>query len=280
MARKAKKKVHKMPPLSLMDKVIYWLILLVLCAAYVGLVFGPFYFRNEIALADDTVIAVAADSIWHLVTFVIFFLITFILWQHFYGNRKPIFGKRNFKYGPPAWPQEYPLFMKNKPYVFGSEKKRETQKKIAMVLTIVLLISFIPFPWSLYERSCLRADGSIVQYNGFNQQTQEFTSGEIEQITIETYSHRHRRRIFDPDWNVRMVFTTDCGEKYTFKYAGFPRDLDGGYQHPLVAMANIKQRYSPEIIRYAGVADLHNVIADNSLTEEEAALLYRLFEQH
>ena len=95
MPKKAKKKVHKMPPLSLLDKLIYWTILLVLCVAYFGLLFGPFYLRDVIAFADEAVIAVEnlTNSAWHIVTWLTFFLITFIPWGHFYQNRKPIFGK-------------------------------------------------------------------------------------------------------------------------------------------------------------------------------------------
>ena len=281
MPKKAKKKVHKMPPLSLLDKLIYWTILLVLCVAYFGLLFGPFYLRDVIAFADEAVIAVEnlTNSAWHIFTWLTFVLITFIPWGHFYQNRMPIFGKRNFKYGPPAWPHEYPLFMKNKPYVFGSEKKKKTQKRIAMALVIILLISFIPFPKSLYERNCLQSDGSILQYNMFNQQTHDIASGEIEEITIEAYPHHRRRRLRD-HWNVKMTFVTDNGEKYTFKHWEFRENSDGSAQHPFVTMSNIKQRYSPEIIRYAGVEDLHNVIADNRLSEEEIALLYQLFERN
>ena len=183
--------MHKMPPLSFVDKTIYWFLFLLLCGAYIVLLFGPLYLRHRIAFADRSVAAVE-DNIsifWLGVPWMTFFLMTFIPWMQAYQDRKPIFGKRNFKYGPPAWPKVYPLFMKNKPYVFESERKKKERKQIAIVLLVVLLISFIPLPWSLYGRDCLRHDGSIVQYNMFNKEVRNFSSEEITNVKIETYRY-------------------------------------------------------------------------------------------
>lgn len=279
MARKAKKKVHKMPPLSLVDKLIYWLIMLFLCPVYLALMFVPFYLQNVIAFADDTVIAAQEhiSSVWHLVTWMTFFLITFILWVQAYQGRKPIFGKRNFQYGPPAWPHVYPLFMKNKPYFFVSKREQKAKKHTAIALVIILLLSFIPFPWSFYGRDCLRYDGSIVQYNMFNRQTHDFASGEIEQIEISTYTYSTGKHSKTWHWGVRMTFRTETGKEYTFEHRDFRSNYVSDLPNALAAMAKLKQRYRPEIIRYVGVEDLHQVIADNQLTEEETALLYQLF---
>ena len=192
MVRKVKKRLHRMPPLSFVDKLIYLAIMLLLCAAYVALLLGPLLIRKQIAFSDPEVVA-AADhaSVWWLaVPLMTFFLMTFILWQNAYQNGKPIFGRRNFKYGPPAWPKVYPLFMKNKPPVWESARKKKERKQRAVFLLVVLLLSFIPFPWSLYGRDCLRSDGSIVSYHMFNGQTNELAPGDIVDLAIETYQHR------------------------------------------------------------------------------------------
>ena len=57
MARKAKKRMHKMPPLSFADKLIYWIIFLLLAAAYLLLMFGPIHLRQKIAFSDEMVLA-------------------------------------------------------------------------------------------------------------------------------------------------------------------------------------------------------------------------------
>lgn len=279
MARKAKKRMHQMPPLSLVDKLIYWTIFLLLCAAYLVLLFGPLFLRQEIAFADEAVIAVEDNiSTWWLgIPWMTFFLMTFILWLQPYQSRKPIFGRRNFKYGPPAWPKVYPMFMKNKPYVFVSERKRRERKQIAVILLVVLLVSFIPLPWSLYGRDCLRSDGSIVQYNMFNSKIREFASGELADIKIETFPYSTGKHYLTKHCGIRMVFTTDSGKQYTFDHGEFRDDAQTESLYWLAAMLNIKNRYDPGIIHYDGVEDLELVIADKNLSEEEAEMLHQLF---
>ncbi len=277
MARKAKKKLHKMPPLSFLDKMIYWVIFLVLCAAYVMLLFGPLQLRHRIAFADEAVIA-AADhfsAFWLFIPWLTFFLMTFILWLQPYQNRTPIFGKKNFKYGPPAWPKVYPLFMKNKPPIWVSERKKKERKQIAIVLVIVLLVSFIPLPWSLYGRDCLRYDGSIVQYNMFNRQVEEFSPGDIEEVTVDLFRYDSGGKYHKTHhWGVRLKMRTDSGKRYSFDHRDFDND---GSRRYLPEMGKVISRYDPEIIRYEDIENLEKFIAEKGLSEEETQLLYQLF---
>ena len=281
MARKAKKRMNRMPPLSFVDKAIYWFAFLILCMLYLVLFFGPLHLRHIIAFSDESVIAVEDNiSIWWLaIPWLTFTAMTLILWYLPYQDRKPIFGKRNFKYGPPAWPKVYPLFLKNKPYVFVSERKKEKRKKIATLLLIVLLVSFIPLPWSLYGRDCLRNDGSIVQYSMFNKYLHDFSSGEIKEIKIETYRYSTGKYHRTTQWGIRMQFVTDSGAKYTFDQSEFRNNIETNPRFWLAAMLNVKQRYNPGIVCYEGVEDLDKVIADKKFSDEERKLLYHLFGQ-
>lgn len=279
MAKKAMKRMHLMPPLSFFDKTIYWFVFLVLCALYIGLFFGTLVLRSKIAFSDEMVIA-SEDNIsflWFLLPWMTFFLMTFILWLNPYQRRKPIWGLRNFKYGPPTWPKEYPLFMKNKPYVYISERKKKERKQLATLLLVVLLISFIPYPWSLYGRDCLYSDGSIVQYNMFNSKAQEFTSGEIKSVEIETYRYTTGKYITERHWGVQITFTTDSGKEYCFQHGEFRDDVPTNTRYWLAAMLQLKNRYDPGIITYCGVEDLGKVVSDRNLTAEETQMLYQLF---
>ena len=276
MARKAKKKMHKMPPLSFWDKLIYWGIFLVLCVAYVALLFGPLQLRHRIAFADEAVIA-AADhfSTWWLgIPWMTFFLMTFILWLQPYQNRTPIFGKRNFKYGPPAWLKVYPLFMKNKPPVWVSENKKKQRKSFAIFLLVVLLVSFLFLPLSLYGRDCLRYDGSIVEYSMFNQQVEEFSPGNIKEVTIDLFRYSTGKHYRTTHWGVQLIIRTDSGKKYSFDHREFDNNGTPLY---LTQMVNVISRYDPRIIRYEDVENLDKFIADKDLTQEELRLLYQLF---
>ena len=143
----------------------------------------------------------------------------------------------------------------------------------------MLLISFIPFPWSLYGRDCLKSNGSVVQYNMFNKQIHDFSSGEFEKIEIETYRYSRGKHHITRHWGVRMTFITESGKKYTFDHKEFRDDTQSETLYWLVAMTNIKKRYNPRIIHYEGVENLSYVVTDKNLKEEEIELLYQLFGQ-
>lgn len=281
MAKKKKKRVSQMPPLSLIDKLIYYTLLLLLAAIYVLLIVVPLILRNRIAFSDEAVVAACDDvsTLWMLVPWMTFFLMTIILWNHYYSGRFPIFGKQNFQYGPPAWPKIYPLFMKNKPYVWISERAKKSRRNLAIFLLVLLLVSFIPLPWSLYGRSCLLSSGTITQYNICNHAAQEFSSGEIADIEIEAYRYTTGKHARTRHWSVQMTFTTDSGKVYKFNAASFRDNRDSDSAFWLLSMLRLKSRYDPSIIHYKGVEHLTHVITDRMLSQEEANLLYQLFGQ-
>lgn len=270
-----------MPPLSFWDKMIYWIIMLVLCACYCFMLLGTIFLRSEIAFQDEMVVA-SEDNIsffWFLPPFLTFFLMTFITWYDLYHSRKPIFGLRNFKYGPPAWPKEYPLFMRSKPYVYVSERKKKERRGTALLLLVVLLVSFIPYPWSLYGRDVLYSDGSIVQYSMFNSKTHEYSSGKIASVEIEVFRNSTGKSNIIKRYDVQMTFTTDNGRKYCFTYGEFRGDVQTDTRYWLTTMLQIKKRYIPEIVTYTGVENLEKVVSDHKLTDAEREILYQLFDQ-
>lgn len=273
MARKAKKKMHRMPPLSFADKLIYWFLMALLIAAYFALFIGVLMLRDKIAFQDVTVVAKYdhASLLWSLVPWMTFFLMTFILWYMPYEDRKPIFGLRNFKYGPPAYPKVYPLFMKNKPKVYVSERQKKEKRGIALLLVVILLVSFIPLPWSLYGRTCLHSDGSIVRHNMFNRVTKDFSAGDIESVEIKAYLAKQGKgsRV----WTVQMKFTTESGRDFSYSI----RDFRGNSTETLSAMLRVKSYYHPSVITYVGAENVGLVIGDRKLSPEAQAMLYELF---
>ena len=279
MARKAKKKMHQMPKLSALDQFIYWVIFVLLALLWFGVILAHIFLRKHIAFADEMVVATEdrASFLWVMVPWMTFFLITFILWTIPYQDRKPIFGLRNFKYGPPAWPKVYPVFLKNKPYVWVSKKQKESKKWTALILVIVFLVSMIPYPWSLYGRECLLSDGTVQQYNMFNAKVREYPSGQIETVNFEVYRHGTGKSSIRKTWDVRMTLTTDSGKAYTFEYQDFRDAFDGDPRNWLTAMLRLKARYIPEVITYTGSENLIKIVTDKNMSEIEADLLYQLF---
>lgn len=275
MVRKAKKRVHRMPPLSLTDKLIYWFFFVLFVAATFILAILPFDLRSLIAFSDPAVIAVMDDGVvvLGLFPFITIFLIWFIPWYTWLNNRKPIFGLRNFKYGPPGWPREYPLFMKNKPYVWVNEKSKRNRKLCVAAVLVILLLSLIPFPLSLYGRDCLRNDGGVVQYNMLNTQTREYSPGQVKEVRLDAYSRRRRS-----SWYARITLVMDDGKSYSFTSSDFKAGA-GDDPFWLTAMEELKNGYCLASIHYDGIDKLDKLAYYKDLNPEQTQALYRLFGQ-
>lgn len=279
MARKTKKRNGEMPPLSFVDKLIYCVIFLILCMVYFGGIWGSMLLRDKIAFSDPTVMAAheRGSLLWLSVPLMTVLLMTFIPWIQLYQARRPIFGRKDIRYGPPQWAKVYPLFMKNKPAVWVSEREKKSRRRTAALLLVLLMVGFIPFPWTLYGRNCLRRDGSCVQYNSFDRLEKEFASEEISAVEIRTGRYSSGR--YTTRWGVQMRLTTDSGEEFLFEHHDFRGDTQDGTLCWLNGMLEAKACYDPQIIRFDGVEKLERVIADQQLDQEQIELLYQLFGQ-
>ena len=157
-------------------------------------------------------------------------------------------------------------------------KMKEALVAVLPIMIIVLLLSFIPFPWSLYGRDCLRSDATIVEYNMFGIQTEEFTAGDIAEIEIGTFRYsqgKHGRT----HYGVKMVFRTKSGDKYAFEYRDFRRGDHSEIPYWLDAMLKIKQQYSSHIIHYDDTETLNRVMGDQNLSPKAIEALRLLFSQ-
>lgn len=280
MARKAKKKLHAMPKLSVVDRLIYWSIFAVLCVLWISLGFLPFVMDNRIAFADEMVTAYNehVSQLWMMVPWMTFFLMTFLLWHIPYEARKPIFGRKNFKYGPPAWPRVYPLFMKDKPKYWISPKQQKNKRDLAIFLVILLLLSFIPLPWSFYGRDCLHTDGTIHRYNMFNVQTREYDTSEIASVRFTAYfdssGHRTSHRMV---WEMGVELITENGQRFFYDTRDFRKDNDAEILSWLPTMLQLKAQFDPAIVSCTGTQNLGNVMERFQMNPQEKDLLRQLF---
>lgn len=277
MARKAKKRLHPMPKLGFADQCLYWLAMLLTGGGSLAAIIVPILLRSEIAFADERVVAfnerrgVGND----LYLFAWLFIVLLAIAGGPYQQRRPIFGRRGVKYGPPAYPRIYPLLMKDKPKHWVSPKAQANQKKLRLFLTalalVTLLFSIAMFPRSLYGREVLYRDGTVAVYSPGNREEEHYKFSEITSVELETY-YRRRRRTFSGSWNVRMTLHTADGEDFYFSSGSF----SGGWTQTLESMLALKERYG-SLVTISGTENLSRVIHDKSLSAAEAALLYQLF---
>ncbi len=258
-SKKRASKAKRRPPLCAWDKLTYWAILLLCFAAFVGIIWGTLWLQHNIAFADPEVVAYTENisTLWVIVPLFALMLGMFVPWYTAYEDRKPIWG-----------PKEPP------PYV--SPKQKKMRKYGVVFVLIVVLICLIPYPWSLFGRTCLRKDGSIVRYNMFNHRTAEYPSDEITDVCIKGALEPVGRYGSSRIGSVYMVLTTNRGKEYIFTNSEF-RD-DTGRDAWLTAMMKLKAQYPPERVHYKDTDYLDKVIEDRSLTDEEIQLLYQLFD--
>lgn len=272
--------LKKRPRLSVLDQIIYWFLLAMIVGflvAYFALYGG---LRSKIAFSDEQVIASnwGVGAPWSMLPWMTTLCITLLSWLLAYMSRKPIFGLRNFDYRKSGWPPVYPLFMKNKPEVSVSKSKKKEQKVIAMIMVAALVISWLPFPLSVYGRHCLRSDGSIVQYNMLNKEIRQVSLDEIHSVVIET--HRSTRGHYGGGvYGVRIVFVTESGRDYYTQWE-FRDDVETDTAYWLTAMIQLKNCYDPDIVQVSGIENLARVIDDQKLSPPKVTLLYELFELH
>lgn len=277
MARKAKKRLHPMPKLGFPDQCLYWLGMILTGGGSLAAMIAPFILRDQIAFADDrAVAAISGKGELHWFWLFLWLFIAFlIILAGPYQQRIPIFGRKDIKYGPPAYPRTYPLLMKNKPRHWVSPKaqaaKKQNRRILAVAAILTLAFSLAMFPRCLYGREVLYTDGTVAVYNAGNRETAHYKFSDISEVELGTYYHRHRRS-FSGTWYYRMTLRFSDGTEHRFSSGAFRGDMT----QTLEAMLDLKERYG-SLITISGTENLSKVVYDLDLTADEKAMLYRLF---
>ena len=273
--RKAKKDVHPMPELAFWDHCIYIFLIIVFLALGVGLLFVTFKIRDMIAMQDPLVIAVEdpVSLLWCIPAVFCVMIIPFAFLATCYKERRPIFGRRNFRYGPPTYPRIYPLFAKKKPKEKVSQYVRKYRRFTAMALLAVFLVCLLLLPLSFYGRKCLRSDASVNVYNMYNAETKHYTKADVKKVVFDTYRAGSKGSY----WSVQVILTMENGKSYYFGVPDFVDGASGGNYHWLSEMTKIKEAFPSEQVYYSGENKINAVIARYEMNQEEAALFQRLF---
>jgi len=277
MATKAKKRVHPMPKLGWKDQLIYWIAMMLTGGFFILSTFIVTNAQDDIAFSDPAVIARAEGQgnsyfIWLLLWCLIAFI---LILARLYQKRIPILGRSDIKYGPPAYPRVYPIFMKNKPKHWVSPKELHRRKWMRLIVTTLLIITFLVcaalFPLSFYGRAVLCNDGSITVYNAHNQEVHHYLKNEIVSVELDTYCLSRRA---GSNWYIRFKISTTDSKSYNFAAHSF----EGTDIQQLQAMLYVKEHLYKDLIFISGTENLQKVAWDQYPHAEEKALLYQLFE--
>ena len=277
MATKAKKRVHPMPKLGWKDQIIYW-ITMILTGGFSTLgAFIVLLAQDDIAFSDPAVIArTVGQGNLYFIWLLLWCLIAFILiLAGLYQRRIPILGRSDIKYGPPAYPRVYPIFLKNKPKYWVSPKELHKQKRMRLIVAVLLIITFLVcavlFSLSFYGRAVLCNDGSITVYNAHNQEIHHYLKNEIVSVELDTYHSRSRH---GGSWHIHFKISTADSKSYNFAAHSF----EGTDIQQLQTMSYVKEQLYKDLIFISGTENLQKVVWDQYSRTEEKALLYQLFE--
>lgn len=262
-----------MPPLSLLDRCVYWLLFLLLICLIFGLLLLFVWLRRRILLAEPQVVAEKGhgSGFWAAPFFLVLLTMGMTWWSAGYTKRKPLFGRKGVHYGPPDNPNVYPIFGKQRQP--AGENQRKKRRAGAFLCLAALLLSALLLPLSIYGRDCLYADGTIVEYNMFNVQR---ASWQLSALEISVCDLRAYPAV-GHSYGVRVTLETTGGARHRFTCADFRQGTEQGVSLWLLDMLALRAQAPMDRIRVQGTELLSQVIADRNLSEAEAALLYQLF---
>ncbi len=269
---KAKKKVHAMPKLGFVDQMIYALGYLVILAVLLGIIWLCFFWIEERMLAQPGAVAYEANgSVFLMFPFYLSFLLSlFIPWYGLHQKRYPFFGKRGVKYGPPAYPRTFPLFMKNKPQYWKSPSEARLRRKAVMTVVVLNLVLALLVPFSIFGRDMLYESGTVVEYSVFNNPKREYEPEDAEAVTLSISWH-NGGRYGSGHW--RLSLSIDYGDR---EYRFYNRSFSGpDWVDDLDA---VLREFDPGVIQALDAERLDEF--GRRLSEENYARLCAIFERY
>ena len=247
MGKKTKRKDNKRylrPPLTFLDKSIYFLCIFF---SFLGALLLAFYFddiQNMIAFSKAETIAYRSNaSFLFVVPFMLFLeisaLVIFIVgWE----SKKPIFGSKKYKYGEYPFREDcIPLFRQKK----YDLKKTPSQKKFVRQMTALwcagLLLFACLIPFSLFGRNALYQDNRIEKINMVNLTGDAYTTDDFAHLTIKTqYFSGYGTADY---WKYEITIEMKDGKDFSFSNRDFDWRVSGAKDICLDKMLEIKSLF-------------------------------------
>jgi hypothetical protein len=266
--RKETKK-HLRPPLTFLDKSIYFLgILFSLLAAMLSVIFFS-SISDVIAFSKPGTVAYSSHASSLLVFPVVLFLeiSTIALLVGGWQSKKPIFGSKKYKYGEYPYKEDcFPIFSRKKRCKNPSQKKF-ARKMIALWFSILTVLACL-LPFGLFGRNAIYQDNRIETINFLNIPDHIYTVDDFAHLTIRA---KYVSGYKSPGrWEYGITIKMTNGESFYFSN----RDFNGPC---LDKMLEIKELFAQESITVKGAGNLGKVSDFLGYDAKESAKLQRLF---
>lgn len=272
-----RKSQHRRPPLSLLDKILYWsAFFLSLPAALVPI----FLFEDLqllIAFRDPTVIA-RADHASNFLAMPLLFYVEMSICIYVIialECKYAIFPSPRIQYGKDPWDKNfYPLLDRRRRSVLVNPEEQRLRRKRLSVWCVGLLLCLFLVPFSFFGRDCLHEDNSIVSHNAVNRVSATYHEEDFSHLTLRTQYISKRGGGY---WTYEMVIEMHNGHSFVFSNRDFGEKGEAHKELSLAKMLEIKALFSPNAITCKGIDNVDKVADDRALNESQTRQLHLLF---
>ncbi|MBR4308182.1 MAG: hypothetical protein IKT58_01165 [Oscillospiraceae bacterium] len=276
-ARKNRKRKPLAPPLSFLDRCIYGIVILMSFTLPIVGIILLMHFAERKYTADPTVLAYACGNEWLcLFPFVLYILISGLVWGDMaMTDRKPLFGRKDVRYGPPQWAPIYPVFSKKYRKVWRRPAhstvislKRKGTRAWLIGLAVTLLLS-------TFAIGCRRTvtEGDVFhRISSFGRET-IYTPEDPESLSIGI----HKVGKTPGNYTLSMTFSMKDGRNMRFSMGNF---TEGTRMECLAAMLRLKSYVDPQNISYYGQRRLLWYMSKEGFSYEERLLFSQLYPEY
>jgi len=278
-----KKKKHYLlkPPLTVLDISIYAVALILTAALLFGLAIGGSILLHHIAFSDPGAVAYfsGAGTLLALPFGFAMMFFTFVPILFGLSNKRPIFGNPKIRYGEPPFREDcIPLIRRKKHHIADRPSHKSFRRFIVILCVIVLFISAVPLPFSLYNRTALYSDNSIKKFNIINQATKIYTPDDFESITISAkYVPYGGRYVTKYRWESITDIEMSDGNDIQFSIDDFNFRIPDAKDVYLDKMLELKSILPADAITIEGAENVEKVADEWNFTKEQTEKLKEIF---
>lgn len=281
MSKIAKKKSRSCrPPLSLLDKSIYWLGLLL---SFIFALLFLFCFEditNAIAFRDSLVVAYNSHASFLLFMPLLLYIeisaLVFCIMA--LEGKKPIFGNRKVQYGETPWAKDcFPLFDSRRKNIYVRPSKMRFRRDMMIVWIVGLFVCSLFAPLGFFGRDCLTTDNRIISYNVLNREdSSPYTTDDFSNLTIQAeHVSGYRSAGY---WKYEIIIEMKDGKSFAFSNRDFDWSKDNYRELCLEKMLEIKSFFASDLITIKGEHNVKKVADYLGLNDEQTQLLQELFQ--
>lgn len=281
MGKKSKKKNrNRRPPLSFLDKCIYWFILLLSFVFSLLLIFCFEDITTVIAFRNSSVVAYNNHASFLFVTPLLLYIeisaLVFCITA--LDGKKPIFGNKKIQYGETPWAKDcFPLFDSRRKDFYVKPSKKRFRRDMMIVWIVGLFVCSALAPFGLFGRDCLTDNNCIISYNVLNQENStSYTTADFSNLTIgATHVSDYRSADY---WKYEITIKMKDGKTFTYSNRNFDWRKDDHRETCLEKMLEIKSFFTRDKITIKGEHNVEKVVNYLGLDDKQTILLQELFQ--